>query len=62
MELPLFDSVQDDRLIWMDKRDGCYSVKSGYNLFTREILPNPLFYVDWNLNRIWKVSAPPRSR
>lgn len=28
LAVPLFDSVQDDKLIWHEDSNGCYSVKS----------------------------------
>jgi hypothetical protein len=30
--IPLFDMVEEDKLIWVDSTYGQYSVKSGYNL------------------------------
>ncbi|PNX96867.1 ribonuclease H, partial [Trifolium pratense] len=32
LDIPLFDTVEEDKLIWIDNIHGQYSVKSGYNL------------------------------
>jgi hypothetical protein len=28
---PLVGSIREDKVVWEKKRNGCYSVKSGYN-------------------------------
>ena len=33
-EIPLGSSENEDVLIWNNKENGCYSVKSGYKLLT----------------------------
>ncbi|PNX85693.1 aldo-keto reductase family 4 member c9-like protein [Trifolium pratense] len=35
LSVPTFESVQQDKLIWNEDRDECYSVKSGYNVTMR---------------------------
>jgi hypothetical protein len=32
LETPLFEMVEEDKLLWMDSPHGTYNVKSGYNL------------------------------
>jgi hypothetical protein len=38
LDVPLFASVPEDKLVWVEDKYGCYSVKSGYNLIMRDIL------------------------
>ncbi|PNX95399.1 ribonuclease H, partial [Trifolium pratense] len=35
---PLIASVHEDKIVWNEERNGCYSVKSGYSLAMRHIL------------------------
>ncbi|GAU43259.1 hypothetical protein TSUD_134030 [Trifolium subterraneum] len=32
LDIPLFDMIEEDKLVWVDSAHGQYSVKSGYNL------------------------------
>jgi hypothetical protein len=48
--IPLFDTVEEDKLIWMDNLHGQYSVKSGYNLMINITgkLENSVQQKDWS--------------
>ncbi|GAU46743.1 hypothetical protein TSUD_286030 [Trifolium subterraneum] len=38
LETPLVSSVCEDKVVWEEERNGCYSVKSGYKLAMRYII------------------------
>ncbi|GAU32650.1 hypothetical protein TSUD_218990 [Trifolium subterraneum] len=38
LETPLVSSVREDKVVWEEERNGCYSVKSSYNLVMRYII------------------------
>ncbi|GAU22843.1 hypothetical protein TSUD_282100 [Trifolium subterraneum] len=38
LETPLVSSVREDKVVWEEERNGCYSVKSGYKLAMRYII------------------------
>ncbi|PNY14675.1 ribonuclease H [Trifolium pratense] len=62
LEIPLFDMIEEDKLIWIDSTNGCYSVKSGYNLMMNvtgkvNVVPQQ---TDWH--RLWSISAPPKAK
>jgi hypothetical protein len=62
IDMPLFDMLEDDKLIWVDSTNGIYNVKSGYKLFlniTGKIMhasPNE----DWS--SLWNIVAPPKTK
>ncbi|GAU45240.1 hypothetical protein TSUD_291240 [Trifolium subterraneum] len=43
---PLISSVKEDKLVWEEERNGCYSVKSGYNLAMRCIFRSDKHHVE----------------
>ncbi|MCI32884.1 putative ribonuclease H protein, partial [Trifolium medium] len=61
LAVPLFEDVEEDKLIWQDDSYGNYSVKSAYNM-----LLNPTVAAartdmgDWKW--LWKAQAPPKSK
>jgi hypothetical protein len=62
IETPLFDMVQDDKLIWVDNPHGNYTVKSGYNLLqtiTGKVVSSSI-QIDWQ--SLWKINAPPKAK
>ncbi|GAU50327.1 hypothetical protein TSUD_290630 [Trifolium subterraneum] len=38
LETPLLSSVREDKVVWEEERNGCYSVKSGYKLAMRYLI------------------------
>ncbi|GAU10101.1 hypothetical protein TSUD_422310, partial [Trifolium subterraneum] len=38
LETPLVSSVREDKVVWDEERNGCYSVKSGYKLAMRYLI------------------------
>jgi len=55
---PLFDTVQEDKVTWIEEWHGSYFVKSGYNLVLKEFMHNNQFHVEGEWNNIWKFKAP----
>ncbi|GAU31360.1 hypothetical protein TSUD_19050 [Trifolium subterraneum] len=64
LETPLVSSVREDKLVWEEERNECYSVKSGYKLAMRYIIGSDKYHVvgkkSWN--DIWKAQAPHKAR
>jgi hypothetical protein len=61
LEVPLFDMVEDDKLVWYDDDCGNYSVKSGYNLLLTYIGRVEALHEEGDWKKIWKVHAPPKN-
>ncbi|GAU26476.1 hypothetical protein TSUD_294450 [Trifolium subterraneum] len=62
LETPLVNSVREDKVVWEEERNGCYSVKSGYKLAMRYIIGSDKYHVAGNWNGIWKAQAPHKAR
>ncbi|GAU39328.1 hypothetical protein TSUD_60790 [Trifolium subterraneum] len=62
LETPLVSSVREDKVVWEEERNGCYSVKSGYQLAMRYIICSDKYHVMGNWNGIWKAQAPHKAR
>jgi hypothetical protein len=62
LDIPLFDIVEEDKLIWNDSMHGDYSVKSGYNMLLDTVGKglNQTCQEQWN--NIWKIHAPPKAK
>jgi hypothetical protein len=62
LETPLFDMVEEDKLLWMDSPHGTYNVKSGYNLLCNFSgkLQGADTQDDWS--SIWKIHAPSKAK
>jgi hypothetical protein len=60
LDTPLFDMVEDDKLIWSDSMHGQYSVKSVYNMLINVTgrMVNPVGQENWSC--LWKIHAPPK--
>jgi hypothetical protein len=63
IKTPLTATVYIYKLVWDEERNGCFSVKSGYNLVMRHItFRGPKFHVEDNWNDIWKAQVPHKAR
>ncbi|GAU50368.1 hypothetical protein TSUD_284660 [Trifolium subterraneum] len=62
LETPLVSSVREDKVVWEEERNECYSVKSGYKLAMRYIIGSDNYHVVGNWNGIWKAQAPHKAR
>ncbi|MCI10567.1 pentatricopeptide repeat-containing protein [Trifolium medium] len=58
----LISSVKEDKVVWEDESNECYSVKSGYNLAMRCIIRSDRHHVASNWNGIWKAQSPHKTR
>ncbi|GAU17717.1 hypothetical protein TSUD_07790 [Trifolium subterraneum] len=57
LETPLVSSVREDKVVWEEERNGCYSVKFGYKLVMRYIIGSDKYHVVGNWNGIWKAQV-----
>ncbi|GAU10125.1 hypothetical protein TSUD_418540, partial [Trifolium subterraneum] len=62
LETPLVSSVREDKVVWDEEKNGCYSVKSGYKLAMRYLIGSDKYHVMGNWNGIWKAQAPHKAR
>ncbi|GAU49341.1 hypothetical protein TSUD_184240 [Trifolium subterraneum] len=62
LETPLVSSVREDKVVWEEERNECYSVKSGYKLVMRYIIGSDKYHVAGNWNGIWKAQAPHKAQ
>ncbi|GAU29844.1 hypothetical protein TSUD_223900 [Trifolium subterraneum] len=62
LETPLVSSVREDKVVWEEEKNGCYSVKSGYKLAMRYMIGSDKHHVAGNWNGIWKAQAPHKAR
>ncbi|GAU50953.1 hypothetical protein TSUD_411410 [Trifolium subterraneum] len=62
LETPLVSSAREDKVVWEEERNGCYSVKSGYKLAMRYLMGSDKYHVMGNWNGIWKAQAPDKAR
>jgi hypothetical protein len=58
--IPLFDTFEEDKLIWVDSKYGQYSVKSGYNLLLNSTGKYNSSVLEGDWNTLWKIHAPPK--
>ncbi|GAU26599.1 hypothetical protein TSUD_267140 [Trifolium subterraneum] len=58
----VYHSVREDKVVWEEEINGCYSVKSGYKLAMRYIIGSNKYHVVGNWNGIWKAQAPHKAR
>jgi ribonuclease HI len=60
IDIPLFDMIEEDKLIWIDSMHGQYSVKSGYHMLMNVTgrVENPVEHKNWSC--LWKILAPPK--
>jgi hypothetical protein len=62
LDIPLFDTIEEDKLIWNDSLHGEYSVKSGYNMLLDVIGKGLNYNCQERWNNIWKIKAPPKAK
>ncbi|XP_058733327.1 uncharacterized protein LOC131604930 [Vicia villosa] len=57
---PLVEDVVEDKLIWKEEKDGCYSVRSGYRLWRKTHGSPDSNRVEGDWCSLWNIKAPPR--
>ncbi|KAK2388665.1 Ribonuclease H superfamily protein [Trifolium repens] len=62
LDIPLFDMVEEDKLVWNDNTHGQYSVKSGYNVLLESIGKGVMPTSQGQWSNIWKIQAPPKAK
>jgi hypothetical protein len=62
LDIPLFDVIKEDKLIWVDSMHGHYSVKNGYNLMLNVTgrIDDLNQQDDWQSP--WKIHAPQNAK
>jgi len=58
LNTPLFEQVQNDRLIWKAERNGCYTVRSAYRLCVEELVDVSHLHRPGNWRDIWRLKIP----
>ncbi|GAU11647.1 hypothetical protein TSUD_334600 [Trifolium subterraneum] len=62
LETPLVSSAREDKVVWEEERNWCYSMKFSYKLAMRYIIGSDKYHVAGNWNDIWKAQAPHKTR
>ncbi|PNX78310.1 heat shock protein [Trifolium pratense] len=62
LEVPLFNMIDEDKLIWTDSTNGNYSVKSGYKLIMNITGKVDVVSSKKNWNSLWTILAPPKAK
>ncbi|PNX76764.1 hypothetical protein L195_g032722, partial [Trifolium pratense] len=61
LDVPLFDVVEEDKLVWYDNAHGNYSLKSGYNMMMKSTrsatYDSPSLQEDWKWRLEGKTST-----
>jgi hypothetical protein len=61
LNVPLFNDVEEDKLIWYDDLNGNYSVRSAYNLLINPTVADARIDSGcWKW--LWKAQAPPKTK
>jgi hypothetical protein len=60
--VPLLSEVQEDKLIWSEKKNGLYSVHSGYRKLMEERYYRGGLRTPQHWGKIWKAQAPPKAK
>ncbi|XP_058776514.1 uncharacterized protein LOC131650817 [Vicia villosa] len=59
LQVPLIDDVIEDKWNWKEEQNGCYSVRTGYRLWRKEV-GSPFKRVVGDWSSLWNIKAPPR--
>jgi ribonuclease HI len=62
LNVPLFNMIEEDKLVWYDNTHGEYSVKSGYNLMLNFSGGFRSLDSQGDWNSLWKIHAPPKAK
>ncbi|MCI04730.1 putative ribonuclease H protein, partial [Trifolium medium] len=62
LDIPLFDVIEEDKLIWVDSIHGLYSVKSGYNMWLNITGRRANVHDQDGWKSLWKIHAPPKAK
>jgi hypothetical protein len=62
IDIPLFDMLDEDKLVWVDSPYGHYSVKSGYKLMLNVIGKGVIASQQEDWHSLWKIFAPPKTK
>ncbi|MCH91390.1 polynucleotidyl transferase ribonuclease H fold, partial [Trifolium medium] len=60
--VPLLDEIQEDRLIWIEEKDGLYSVRFSYRKLMEERNSRGRPRASQQGGNIWKVQDPPKAK
>ncbi|PNY13385.1 ribonuclease H [Trifolium pratense] len=62
MSMPLFESIQEDKVVLYGDKEGKYSVKAGYRLIMHDKWNNMERRGDLSWSVLWNIKAPPKTR
>jgi len=60
LRTPLFDQVEEDKLVWKAERTGLYSVKSAYRLCVKDLVDSSHLRQTGAWSNIWRLKVPPK--
>ncbi|XP_058774671.1 uncharacterized protein LOC131648950 [Vicia villosa] len=60
IQVPLVEEVTEDRLVWKEEENGCYSVRSGYRMWRNMRGKSGNSEVPRIWSNVWGIKAPPR--
>jgi hypothetical protein len=62
IDIPLFDLLDEDKLVWVDNPYGHYSVKSGYKLLLNVTGKRVEASQQEDWHSLWTIHAPPKAK
>jgi hypothetical protein len=62
LDIPLYDLLVEDKIVWIDSTNGHYNVKSGYKLWLNVSGKGRLAAQDEDWSSLWKILAPPKTK
>jgi hypothetical protein len=62
LNIPLFEEVKEDKLVWKFDNHGRYTVKSGYNNYIKSKAMENSLRMEGEWTALWRAAAPPKTK
>jgi hypothetical protein len=62
LNIPLFEEVKEDKLVWKFDNHGSYTVKSGYNNCIKSKAMENSLRMEGEWTALWRAAAPPKTK